>query len=490
LDPATVMPYLMVGLIGGLVAALVTIFLPAWARISAPVYAAAQGLALGAISAFYEQQLHGIVFQAIGLTFGVLTVMLIAYRSGLIRVTDKFRLIVVAATGAIALLYLVSIVLSFFGTTIPFIHQGGTFGIVFSLVVVGIAAMNLALDFDFIQRGVEHGAPKPMEWYAAFGVMVTLIWLYLESLRLLSKVRRREPCARRWALCPPCRCLRHARRRDRLPELLPQRPQIALLGRVVPEDEPGQEPEDGVGDPTALGDGDATALRGRCDLVGPRAAERGTRWCVDPRDQAPWRFVRFDHQRHLEPARLLPPVLGGAGRRDALRLLHLRPPARHAPQIADHPPHGVGGLAQGDRRARHVLARHQGADDRHEQHQGGQDSKDDQDPFHDAPPHRCFTTSSRRKLSLDSKLVGCARPGHPEPVVSAEGTAMSAKDLIEGAVEHLQTSASVKTVYGAPITADGNTVIPVAKVAYGFGAGSGSGHQESRKRQATGRRRG
>lgn len=191
LDPATIMPYLMVGLIGGLGAALVTIFLPAWARISAPVYAAAQGLALGAISAFYEQQLHGIVFQAVGLTFGVLAVMLIAYRSGLIKVTDKFRLIVVAATGAIALLYLVSIVLSFFGTTIPFIHQGGTFGIIFSLVVVGIAAMNLALDFDFIQRGIEHGAPKPMEWYAAFGVMVTLIWLYLEILRLLSKVRRR-----------------------------------------------------------------------------------------------------------------------------------------------------------------------------------------------------------------------------------------------------------------------------------------------------------
>lgn len=191
LDPATVMPYLIGGMIGGLAAALVTIFLPAWARISAPVYAGAQGLALGAISAFYEQQLHGIVFQAIGLTFGVLAVMLLAYRSGLIKVTDKFRMMVVAATGAIALLYVASIVLSFFHITIPFIHQGGTFGIVFSLVVVGIAAMNLALDFDFIQRGVEHGAPKPMEWYAAFGVMVTLIWLYLEILRLLSKVRRR-----------------------------------------------------------------------------------------------------------------------------------------------------------------------------------------------------------------------------------------------------------------------------------------------------------
>jgi uncharacterized YccA/Bax inhibitor family protein len=191
LDPAVIMPYMVAGLIGGLVAALVTIFLPAWARISAPVYAAAQGLALGGISAFYEQRLHGIVFQAIGLTFGVLAVMLLAYRSGLIKVTDRFRMIVVAATGGIALLYFASIVLSFFGVTVPFIHQGGTFGIVFSLIVVGIAAANLALDFDFIQRGVEHGAPKLMEWYAAFGVMVTLIWLYLEILRLLSKLRRR-----------------------------------------------------------------------------------------------------------------------------------------------------------------------------------------------------------------------------------------------------------------------------------------------------------
>lgn len=191
LDPATVMPYMWAGLIIGLVAALVTIFLPAWARISAPVYAAAQGLALGAISAFYEQQLHGIVFQAVGLTFGVLAVMLIAYRTGVIKVTDRFRMIVVAATGAIALLYLVSMVLSFFNISIPFIHQGGTFGIIFSLVVVGIAAMNLALDFDYIQRGVEHGAPKVLEWYAAFGVMVTLIWLYLEILRLLAKIRRR-----------------------------------------------------------------------------------------------------------------------------------------------------------------------------------------------------------------------------------------------------------------------------------------------------------
>src|SRR5262249_40597423 len=150
LDPAVIMPYMIGGLIGGLVAALVTVFLPGWARISAPIYAAAQGLALGGLSAFYEQQLPGIVVQAVRLTFGVLAVMLLAYRSGLIKVTDRFRMIVIAATGGIALLYMVSIVLSFFGITIPFIHQGGTFGIVFSLVVVGIAAANLALDFDFI----------------------------------------------------------------------------------------------------------------------------------------------------------------------------------------------------------------------------------------------------------------------------------------------------------------------------------------------------
>lgn len=190
-DPAVIMPYLMGGVIGGLVAALVTVFAPTWARISAPVYAAAEGLALGGISALYEQQLHGIVFQAIGLTFGVLAVMLVLYRSGIIKVTDRFRMIVFAATGGIALFYLVTIVLSFFHVSVPLVYGGGTAAIIFSLVVVVIAALNLAIDFDFISRGAAGGAPKFMEWYAAFGLMVTLIWLYLEILRLLANTRRR-----------------------------------------------------------------------------------------------------------------------------------------------------------------------------------------------------------------------------------------------------------------------------------------------------------
>jgi uncharacterized YccA/Bax inhibitor family protein len=191
LDVTAVMPYMWGGMIVGLGGALVTIFLPTWARISAPVYAAAQGLALGGISALYEQQLHGIVFQAIGLTFAVLAAMLVLYRSGIIKVTDRFRMIVFAATGGIALFYLVSIVLSFFHISIPVVFGGGMIAIGFSVVVVIIAALNLALDFDFIARGAEHGAPKFMEWYAAFGLMVTLIWLYLEILRLLAKLQRR-----------------------------------------------------------------------------------------------------------------------------------------------------------------------------------------------------------------------------------------------------------------------------------------------------------
>ena len=170
---------------------MITIFKKEWAPVTAPVYAILEGLALGAISAFYQLQFKGIVFQAVGLTFAVLAVMLMLYRTGVIKVTDKFRFMVVAATAAVGVVYLVTIVLGFFGVTVPFIHQSGTIGIVFSLVVVGIASLNLALDFDLISRGSEGGAPKFMEWYAAFGLMVTLIWLYLEILRLLSKLRRR-----------------------------------------------------------------------------------------------------------------------------------------------------------------------------------------------------------------------------------------------------------------------------------------------------------
>jgi uncharacterized YccA/Bax inhibitor family protein len=184
-------PWMVGGMIGGFIAAMVTIFKKEWAPVSAPIYAALEGLAIGGISALLEAQYHGIVMQAVALTFGTMACMLVAYRTGLIKVTDRFRFAVVGATGAIALFYLVTIVLSFFHVTVPFVAGGGTAGIVFSLIVVAVAALNLALDFDFIDQAVGVGAPKYVEWYAAFGLMITLIWLYLEIVRLLSKVRRR-----------------------------------------------------------------------------------------------------------------------------------------------------------------------------------------------------------------------------------------------------------------------------------------------------------
>jgi uncharacterized YccA/Bax inhibitor family protein len=141
---------------------------------------------------FFERHYPGIVSQAVFLTFGTLAALLIAYRSGWIKATENFKLGVVAATGGIFFVYLISFVLSFFGVSIPLIHGSGIFGILFSLFVVVIAALNLVLDFDFIEQGAEQGAPKYMEWYAAFGLMVTLIWLYLEILRLLAKLQQRR----------------------------------------------------------------------------------------------------------------------------------------------------------------------------------------------------------------------------------------------------------------------------------------------------------
>lgn len=189
--PESVMPLLLVGVIGGLILSLVTIFKQTWAPITAPLYALFQGLGLGGISAFFEMRFPGIVIQAVGLTFGTLAVLLTAYRTGLIKPTENFKLGVVAATGGIALLYLVNIVMGFFGKSMGFIHDSGLFGIAFSAFVVAVAALNLVLDFDFIENGVEKGAPKYMEWYAAFGLVLTLVWLYLEMLRLLSKLRSR-----------------------------------------------------------------------------------------------------------------------------------------------------------------------------------------------------------------------------------------------------------------------------------------------------------
>lgn len=190
-NPESVTPWIFLGVIGGLIAALVTIFKKEYAAISAPIYALFEGLFIGGISSIFEAQFHGMVFQAVTLTFGTLAVMLFLYESGLIRATEKFKLGVFAATGAVALVYFVSIILSFFGVQLGFIFGNGIAGIIFSLVVVGIAALNLVIDFDVIERGAERGAPKFMEWYGAFALMVTLIWLYIEILRLLSKLRSR-----------------------------------------------------------------------------------------------------------------------------------------------------------------------------------------------------------------------------------------------------------------------------------------------------------
>lgn len=182
---------LLIGVIGSLILALITIFKKRWSPVTAPAYAAVEGLAIGGISAIMEAQFPGIVVQATALTFGTLFALLMVYRSGMIKVTQNFRLGVVAATGGIFLIYIVSFVLSFFGSGIPYIHESGLIGIGFSLFVVVIASLNLVLDFDFIERGAERGAEKFMEWYAAFGLIITLVWLYIEILRLLSKLRSR-----------------------------------------------------------------------------------------------------------------------------------------------------------------------------------------------------------------------------------------------------------------------------------------------------------
>ena len=187
-----VLPWLATGAIGGFIVALITVFKKEWSPVTAPVYAVLEGLFLGGFSAMMELRFPGIVMQAVVLTFGTLFALLAAYRSGLIKATENFKLGVVAATGGIALLYLVNIGMGFFGKSMGFINGSSTIGIAFSGFVVVIAALNLVLDFDFIEKGVEQRAPKYMEWYAAFGLMVTLVWLYLEILRLLAKLQSRD----------------------------------------------------------------------------------------------------------------------------------------------------------------------------------------------------------------------------------------------------------------------------------------------------------
>ncbi len=185
-------PMVLVGAFGGLIVGLVTSFKKEWSPVTAPIYALLEGLVLGGLSAVFNLRYPGIAMQAVGLTFGTLFVLLLAYRSGLIKVTQKFRLGVVAATGGIFLFYMLEMLLGFFGINFMTVNGASPIGIVFSLVVVGVAALNLVLDFDFVEQGVSYGAPKYMEWYAAFGILVTLVWLYLEILRLLSKMRSRN----------------------------------------------------------------------------------------------------------------------------------------------------------------------------------------------------------------------------------------------------------------------------------------------------------
>jgi uncharacterized YccA/Bax inhibitor family protein len=191
-DAGSVAPLLMVGALGGFVCAMVTVFKKEWAPVTAPIYALLEGLVLGGISAVINVRYPGIAIQAVGLTFGTLFVLLLAYSSRIIRVTQKFRLGVVAATGGIMVFYLLQMVLGFFGIRFLAVNGSGALGIGISLFICAIAALNLVLDFDFVEQGVNYGAPKYMEWYGAFGIMVTLVWLYLEILRLLSKTRSRN----------------------------------------------------------------------------------------------------------------------------------------------------------------------------------------------------------------------------------------------------------------------------------------------------------
>ncbi|MCW8807300.1 MAG: Bax inhibitor-1/YccA family protein [Rhodanobacter sp.] len=188
----SMMPLMLGGALGGLALAMITIFKKTWAPYTAPMYALVEGVFIGGLSAIFEMRYPGIVMQAVGLTFGVMAALLLAYRSGLIRATEKFKLGVVAATGGVFLLYLANMVMGFFGHSMGFINGHSGMGIAFSAVVVVIAALNLILDFDMIESGVNARAPKYMEWYGAFALVVTLVWLYLELLRLLSKLQSRN----------------------------------------------------------------------------------------------------------------------------------------------------------------------------------------------------------------------------------------------------------------------------------------------------------
>jgi uncharacterized YccA/Bax inhibitor family protein len=180
----------LVASLAGLGVAIATIVRPRWSPVTAPIYALVEGVVLGLVSMLFEARYPGIAIQAVALTFGVLGVMLVLYTTRVIRVTQRFRAVVIAATLAIAVVYLVAFLLGLFGVRVPFLYDASPLGILISLAIVAVAALNLLLDFDLIERGARSGAPAYMEWYAAFGLLVTLVWLYLEMLRLLSRIRR------------------------------------------------------------------------------------------------------------------------------------------------------------------------------------------------------------------------------------------------------------------------------------------------------------
>lgn len=179
------------GAFTGFALAVVIVIKKEWAQYLAPAYALAEGIFLGTISALYSSLYDGIVLQAVGLTIGTAIAMLILYRFRIIRATEKFKAVVFTATAGIAIFYLIAIVLRMFNINMPYLHDSSTIGVILSLVIVAVAALNLILDFDLVETGAASGAPKYFEWYASFGLLVTLIWLYLEILRLLSKLNRR-----------------------------------------------------------------------------------------------------------------------------------------------------------------------------------------------------------------------------------------------------------------------------------------------------------
>lgn len=191
-DFATVAPLCWIGCIGGFVVALIIIFKQSLAPYLAPLYAMLEGLALGGISALTDRRYPGVAIQSLALTFAVFVVLVVIYKLKIIEASENFALIVCSATGGVALYYLFDLLLMLVGRQAPLIHSNSLLGIGFSVVVVIVASLNLVVDFDFIEQGCAKRAPKHMEWYGAFGLVVTLVWLYLELLRLLSKLRSRD----------------------------------------------------------------------------------------------------------------------------------------------------------------------------------------------------------------------------------------------------------------------------------------------------------